>query len=120
MSLKIVFTGLGAACGAGKTVDEIWDALVNGRSAVAPIKQWDASQWPVKVAAEVSTDNRTLVPDRKLHKIISRTDMFGLYAADLAVQQSGLLTHREKMDATAVTQFDDRTGIISGSGGGTF
>ena len=120
MSSRIVFTGLGAVCGAGKTVDEIWDALVNGRSAVGPIKQWDASQWPVKVAAEVTTDNRTLVPDRKLHKIISRTDLFGLYAADLAVQQSGLLTHREKMDAAAVTQFDDRTGIISGSGGGTF
>ena len=119
-STRIVFTGLGVVCGAGKTVDEIWDALVNGRSAVGPIKQWDASQWPVKVAAEVTADNRTLVPDRKLHKIISRTDMFGLYAADLAVQQSGLLTHREKMDAAAVTQFDDRTGIISGSGGGTF
>jgi len=117
---KVVFTGLGAVCGAGKTVDEIWDALVNGRSAVAPIKQWDASQWPVNVAAEVTADNRTLVPDRKLHKIISRTDMFGLYAADLAVQQSGLLAHREKMDAVAVVQFDDRTGIISGSGGGTF
>ncbi|MFO1488574.1 MAG: beta-ketoacyl-[acyl-carrier-protein] synthase family protein [Verrucomicrobiota bacterium] len=120
MNSRIVFTGLGAVCGAGKTIDEIWDALVSGRSAVGPIRQWDASQWPVKVAAEVSADNRTLVPDRKLHKIISRTDLFGLYAADLAVQQSGLLAHREKMDPAAVVQFDDRTGIISGSGGGTF
>jgi 3-oxoacyl-[acyl-carrier-protein] synthase I len=119
-ALRIVFTGLGAVCGAGNTVDEIWDAIQSGRSAIAPIRQWDAANWPVKVAAEVSADNRMLVPDRKLHKSISRTDMFGLYAADLAVQQSGLLGRREKMDAASVTQFDDRTGIIAGSGGGTY
>lgn len=119
-SPRIVFTGLGAVCGAGNSVDEIWNAIQSGRSAIAPIKQWDASQWPVRVAAEVSADNRTLVPDRKLHKSISRTDMFGLYAADLAVQQSGLLAHREKLDPAAVARFDDRTGIIAGSGGGTY
>src|ERR1700722_83492 len=94
---QIVFTGLGAVCGAGLTVEEIWNAIQNGRSAIAPIKQWDASKWPVRVAAEVAADNKTLVADRKLHKIISRTDLFGLYAADIAVQQSGLLAHREKM-----------------------
>ena len=120
MSEKIVFTGLGAVCGAGKTVDEIWNAIREGRSAIAPIKQWDASQWPVRIAAEVSADNRTLVPDRKLHKMISRTDMFGLYAADLAVQQSGVLDYRAKMEPAAAAQFSDRSGVISGSGGGTY
>jgi 3-oxoacyl-[acyl-carrier-protein] synthase-1 len=120
MNEKIVFTGLGAVCGAGKTVDEVWTAICEGRSAIAPIKQWDASKWPIQIAAEVSADNRTLVPDRKLHKMISRTDMFGLYAADLAVQQSGLLDHRAKMDPPAAAQFSDRSGVISGSGGGTY
>jgi 3-oxoacyl-[acyl-carrier-protein] synthase-1 len=120
MSDRIVFTGLGAVCGAGKTVEEIWSAIRDGRSAIGPIKQWDASKWPVRIAAEASVDNRTLVPDRKLHKMISRTDMFGLYAADLAVQQSGLLAHREKLDPAAATQFNDRSGVISGSGGGTY
>jgi 3-oxoacyl-[acyl-carrier-protein] synthase-1 len=118
--MRIVFTGLGAVCGAGKTVDEIFDAIVSGRSAVAPITQFDASRWPVRVAAECNVDNRTLVADRKLHKSISRTDLFGLYAADMAVQQSGLSAHREKMDAPLVSKFNDRTGIISGSGGGSY
>ena len=117
---QIVFTGLGAVCGAGLTVEEIWNAIQNGRSAIAPIKQWDASKWPVRVAAEVAADNKTLVADRKLHKIISRTDLFGLYAADIAVQQSGLLAHREKMDAVAAANFNDRTGVIAGSGGGAY
>jgi len=117
---KIVITGLGAVCGAGITVDEVWDALVSGRSAVAPIQQWDASRWSVKNAAEVMVDNRSLVPDRKLHKIISRTDMFGLCAAEQAVQQSGLLAHRETLDGEGMAAFNDRSGIIVGSGGGNY
>jgi 3-oxoacyl-(acyl-carrier-protein) synthase len=63
---------------------------VNGRSAIKEISSWDASRWPVRVAAEVTgVENKTLVEDRKLHKMISRTDLFGLYAADMAIQQSG-------------------------------
>lgn len=120
MSAKVVFTGLGAVCGAGKTIDEIFDAIINGRSAVAPISQWDANRWPVGIAAECVVENKVLVPDRKLHKSVSRTDLFGLYAADLAVQQSGLLAHREKLEANAVAKFNDRSGIISGSGGGSY
>ena len=92
-SNNIAITGVGAVCGAGISVDEIWNAIVSGKSAIGPIEQWDASRWPVNVSAEVrGVDNRTLVPDRKLHKMISRTDMLGLFAAHQAVEQSGLLT----------------------------
>ena len=120
MNTKIVFTGLGAVCGAGRTVDEIFDAIVNGRSAVAPIKQFDASRWPVRVAAECNVENKILVADRKLHKRISRTDMFGIYAADSAIRQSGLPAHRETLDAAATIHFNDRSGIFAGSGGGNY
>jgi 3-oxoacyl-[acyl-carrier-protein] synthase-1 len=120
-SPRIAITGLGAVCGAGRTVDSIWDAILNGRSAVASISQWDAGHWPVRVSAEIrNVDNRTLVEDRKLHKMISRTDMFGLYAANAAIQQSGLLAHREKLEAAAVARFNDRSGILVGSGGGNY
>ena len=119
-SRRIVITGSGAICGAGKTLEEIWDAVLNGRSAVAPITQWDAARWPSRVASEVTVDNRTLVPDRKLHKSISRSDMLGLYATDVALKQSGLLAQREAMDAPGAARFNDRSGIISGSGGGMY
>lgn len=120
-SQRIAITGVGAVCGAGLNVDEIWRAIVTGRSAVGPIAQWDASRWPVNVSAEVrNVDNRALVPDRKLHKMISRTDMFGLFAADQAVQQSGLLAHRETLPEEAKTRFNDRTGVFAGSGGGNY
>jgi 3-oxoacyl-[acyl-carrier-protein] synthase-1 len=118
---KIVITGLGAVCGAGLKIDVIWDAIVNGKSAVKEISSWDASRWPVRVVAEVTgVDNRTLVEDRKLHKMISRTDLFGLYAANAAIQQSGLLAHREILNAAATAYFNDHTGVFTGSGGGNY
>jgi len=117
----IAITGIGAVCGAGLSTDAIWDAIMNGRSAVAPISQWDANKWPVNLSAEVrNVENRTLVEDRKLHKMISRTDMFGLFAANQAVQQSGLLAHRDGLDDAAKAQFNDRTGVFAGSGGGNY
>ena len=51
---RIVITGTGAVCGAGLKIDAIWDALVHGRSAVAPLRRWDATGWPTRVAAEVT------------------------------------------------------------------
>jgi 3-oxoacyl-[acyl-carrier-protein] synthase I len=120
MSAKIVITGLGAVCGAGRIVDEIFDAIINGRSAIAPITQFDASGWPVRIAAECNVENKILVTDRKLHKSISRTDIFGIYAAESAIRQSGLLAHRETLDAAATIQFNDRSGIFAGSGGGNY
>jgi len=121
MNPKIVFTGLGAVCGAGLKVDAIWDGILNGRSGIKEITSWDVSQWPVRMSAEVTgVDNRTLVEDRKLHKMISRTDLFGLYAANCAVLQSGLLAHRESLDAAAAVQFSDRSGIFAGSGAANY
>lgn len=118
---RIMITGVGAVCGAGLGVDAIWSAILDGRSAVAPIRQWDSSRWPARLAAEVTeVSSQTLVEDRRLHKFISRTDMFGLYAAQGAIQQSGLLAHREKLEAPAVTRFNDRSGVFVGSGGGVY
>jgi len=120
-SRSIAITGVGAVCGAGLTVDAIWNAITSGQSAIKEISSWDASRWPVRRAAEVAgVDNRTLVEDRKLHKMISRTDMFGLYAAGLAIQQSGLLAHRDQLLAEAVAHFNDRSGVFSGPGGANF
>ena len=118
---RIVITGSGAVCGAGLGVDAIWEAMVHGRSAIREITSWDATRWPARMAAEViGVDNRTLVEDRKLHKLISRTDLFGLYAAGAAIQDSGVLAHRETLAPEAVAPFNDRSGILAGSGGGNY
>lgn len=117
---RIAITGSGIVCGAGASVSLVWDALESGESAIRPIQQWDAANWPVKNASEVQENNRTLVPDRKLHKTISRTDMFGIYAAEQAIEDSALLAHRDSLAESEVDEFNDRTGILVGSGGGNY
>ena len=116
-----MITGRGAVCGAGLTLDAIWKALQTGKSAVAPISRWDIGRWPVKKAAEVAgVSDNTLVADRKYHKFLSRTDLFGLYAANMALQDSSLLAYRDRLDPAAATIFNDRSGIFVGSGGGAY
>jgi len=119
-SEKIVFTGSGIVCGAGTSVAEVWERLASGETAVAPFTQFDGTKWPVKVAAEVLQDNRFLVADRKLHKTISRTDMFGIYATESAIEDSGLPTYREGLGEEETIDFNDRSGLIIGSGGGNY
>jgi 3-oxoacyl-[acyl-carrier-protein] synthase II len=49
-----VVTGLGVKTPAGNRLDDLWSALVAGRSAVARIGRFDTSGLPVHIAAEVS------------------------------------------------------------------
>jgi 3-oxoacyl-[acyl-carrier-protein] synthase-1 len=118
---RILITGSGAICGSGDSPDAILAALLQGRSAIAALTQWDASTWPVGIAAEVSDYNAgKLTGDRKLLKHIRRTDVFGLYAADRAIEQAGFAAWRETLDDTGKEGFADGTGVIVGSGGGAF
>ncbi len=118
---RVLITGSGAICGAGATPEAILGALHAGRSAIAPITQWDSSGWPVTVAAEVADYNAgKLTGDRKLLKHIRRTDVFGLYAADRAIEQAGFTAWRDGLDEAAAAAFADSTGVFVGSGGGSF
>jgi 3-oxoacyl-[acyl-carrier-protein] synthase I len=118
---RVLVTGSGAVCGSGMNPGEILDAVREGRSAIAPITQWDTTGWPCRVAAEISNFNpRALVDDRKLHKLIRRTDLMGLYAAGGALTSAGFLAHRETLDETQTAAYNDRTGVFVGSGAGNF
>lgn len=117
-SMKVVMTGSGAICAAGKDPDAIWEAVRAGRSALAPIQQWNASQTPAGEIAPL--DPRSLVADRKVHKLLRRTDLLGLYAAGAAIDDAGLPAHRETLDPATTAVFNDRTGVFVGSGGGAY
>jgi 3-oxoacyl-[acyl-carrier-protein] synthase-1 len=118
---RILITGTGAVCGAGNDPQAVLASVREGRSAIAPIAQWDTTGWPCRRAAEVADFNpRALVDDRKLHKLIRRTDFFGLHAAGTAIERSGIVAHRDALDPAAGAVFNDRTGVYVGSGGGNY
>lgn len=121
MTARVLITGAGAVCGAGRDPAAMLDAISNGRSAIGPIRGWDTTGWPVTNAAEIADFNpRALVDDRKLHKLIRRTDMVGIYAGDRAALAAGYATYRDALAQDEANAFADRTGIYVGSGAGAF
>jgi 3-oxoacyl-[acyl-carrier-protein] synthase I len=118
---RIVITATGAVCSGGKNPRDILAGVREGKSTIAPIRQWDTTGWPTTMAGEIEGFNaREMVDDRKLHKLIRRTDLLGLYAAGRAIDDAGLAAHRDTLAADAAAAFSDRTGVYVGSGSGNF
>jgi 3-oxoacyl-[acyl-carrier-protein] synthase-1 len=118
---RILITGTGAVCGAGMNPESILDEVSAGRSSLGPITLWDTAGWPCRVAAEIPDFNpRALVDDRKLHKLIRRTDLVGIYAAGSALATAGIVAHRDSLDPAEAAAFNDRSGVFVGSGGGNY
>ena len=118
---RILITGTGAVCASGMDPEAILTNLRDGRSAVRQIEQWDTAGWPIRIAAEMPDFSpRALVEDRKLHKLIRRSDLFGFFAASQAVDASGFIGVRDAMDAAGAAEFSDRSALYVGSGGGAY
>ena len=50
---RVAITGLGAVTPVGNDLRSTWDALVAGQSGVDVIRSFDATDFPVNIAAEV-------------------------------------------------------------------
>jgi beta-ketoacyl-acyl-carrier-protein synthase II len=86
---RVAITGLGLVTPVGLDVASTWDALVAGRTGIAPITLFDASGFPVRIAAEVKGfDPERAIDDRKLLKFANRSHCFALAAAEQAVRDA--------------------------------
>src|SRR5205814_2028380 len=69
-----------------------WSACQEGVSGVGPIRSFDASTYPVKIAGEVRDfDVSAYLPDehKKSQKVMSRATKFAVGAAGLAIRDAG-------------------------------
>ena len=90
---RVVITGVGVVAPNGVGKDAFWNGCVEGHSGIGPIRSFDASNHPVRIAGEVHDfDPAQFLPDkfRKSVKVMGRAAGFGVGAAGLAVQDSGL------------------------------
>ncbi len=95
MRSRVVITGLGPVCSIGIGIEPFWEALLEGRSALAPIEAFDASAYRPKLAGEVrSVKIRDFVPKsyRKATKVMARDTELAVIAAKLAAADAGLIT----------------------------
>ena len=64
MRKRVVITGMGVVTPLGHTVEELFQAQIEGRSGVGPIQGFNARRFPTNFAAEVKNfDLKQFVPD---------------------------------------------------------
>ncbi len=86
---RIVVTGVGMVCpvGVGRAA---WEALLAGRSGIAPVVSFDTSRYRVHRGAEV----RDLDPARGVRRLdpaaLGRASQLGICAAWIAIEDAGL------------------------------
>jgi 3-oxoacyl-[acyl-carrier-protein] synthase II len=85
-----VVTGLGAVTPIGGDARSTWEAAVAGRSGVDFIRSFDASAFPVRIAAEVKDFDPTAVASHKEARKLDRYVLLALGAAREAVADAGL------------------------------
>jgi 3-oxoacyl-[acyl-carrier-protein] synthase II len=104
---RVVVTGLGTVNPLGHSVPEYWQALLAGRSGIAPLTLIDTTHFKVKFGGEVKNFDPSGVIDGRSMRRLDRFSQFALFAADQAVRDSGL-------DFAKLDPF--RSGVILGSG----
>ena len=87
---RVVVTGLGAVTPVGNDARSTWEAAVAGRSGVDFIRSFDASGFPVRIAAEVKDFDPTTVASVKDVRKLDRNVLLALAAAKEAVGDAGL------------------------------
>lgn len=106
---RVVITGLGLVTPLGTGVEKSWTALCDGISGVGKITRFDASELPSQIAAEVKDFDPALFIDKKEIKKMDKFIQFGVAAARMAMDDSGL----QITDSIA-----ERAGVYVGSGMG--
>ncbi len=104
---RVVVTGLGLLTPVGNTVAESWESIVAGKSGIAPITAFDASQFSTRISGSVKNFDATEYLSVKDIKKMDTFIHFGIAAGVQALDDSGI----EVTDENA-----HRIGVAIGSG----
>ncbi len=112
MKKKIVITGMGAVTPIGSGVDEYWNNLIAGACGIDRIRQFDADDLAVQIAAEVhSFDLQRYMPKKMIHE----TDAFTQYAYVAAAEALAMAGVSDRVAGPDLPAYPDRMGIVMGT-----
>jgi 3-oxoacyl-[acyl-carrier-protein] synthase II len=106
---RVVITGLGLITPLGIGVEKSWSGLTEGRSGIVRISRFDASAFQTQIAGEVDGFDPEDYIEPKEVKKMDRFIHFGVAAASMALEDSGL-----KIDEGNAA----RVGVFVGAGMG--
>ena len=107
MSKRIVVTGLGAVTPIGNSVEEYWNALLEGKSGIDQISSFDTTGLAATIAGEVKDCDLGRFIEPKMAKRTDRSILLAIAASYEAVKDSGI---------TDDNADKDRIGTIVASG----
>jgi 3-oxoacyl-[acyl-carrier-protein] synthase II len=108
---RVVVTGMGTLNPLGKTVEEYWDGLIEGRSGAAPIEGFDSTRLTTKFACQIRGFDPADHMDRKLAQRSARFTQLAVAASRQAVADA-------ELDVAKEDTF--RVGVELGTGIGGF
>ncbi|MHB8482625.1 MAG: beta-ketoacyl-ACP synthase II [Nitrospiria bacterium] len=106
---RVVVTGLGLVTPLGIGVQETWKALCAGVSGAGKITRFDATDYPVQIAAEVKGFDPAHYIDKKEIKKMDTFIHYAIAASQMAVDDAGIKVSEE---------MKDRMGVYVGAGMG--
>lgn len=110
MTKDVVVTGADAAAPNGVGLETYWAAALKGVSAIAPISRFDATGYPVRLAAEVPPSDAERTFPRKLQPQTDRLTQLAMLCADNALAGA-------EVDPAALPEFGAGVAVSSASGG---
>ena len=110
MKRRVVVTGLGVISPIGCAKEAFWANLIKGKSGIAPLTYFDASQYESRIAGEIKDFAPHPFISVKNLRRMEKFVQFGVTAAKNAIDDSGIDVSKED---------PYRIGIIVGSGIGS-
>ncbi len=104
---RVVITGMGVVTPYGTDMNNFWNSLVEGKSAISNISKFNTEQYAVKIAGEVKNLPIEQYIDAKEMKRMDAFIHYGIIAAELALKDAGI---------TFTDQMKERTGVFAASG----
>ncbi|NEW05512.1 beta-ketoacyl-ACP synthase II [Paenibacillus sp. SYP-B3998] len=105
---RVVITGMGVVTALGQDLETFWGNLTSGKSGISSIENFDVSEYPTRIAAEVKDFNIENYVDRKDARKMDRFVQFAVAGALNALKDA-------KLDVKAGTD-PERVGVSVGSG----
>jgi 3-oxoacyl-[acyl-carrier-protein] synthase II len=87
---RVLVTGIGLLTALGEGVDEVWPALVAGRTGIRPLQGYDSAGFDTKLGAQLTGfDPRRFVAARS-RRLMTGDDELAVAGATLALRDAGL------------------------------
>ena len=108
---RVVVTGIGAVTPLGESAAEFWEGLKAGRSGVGPMTLADPTDYPCRIAGEVTGFDPERYVEKREARRLARFSQLAIAAAAEAMAMAGLSP--ANVDA-------ERMGVYLGNGNGGF